>query len=70
MLIVYFHSLSLSFTHAHTHTHTHTDWFSATDDSGAYLFDRSPEYFEPLLNFLRHGKLILNEGINPQGTIE
>ena len=30
--------------------------------------DRSPEYFEPLLNFLRHGKLILNEGINPQGN--
>jgi hypothetical protein len=46
------------------------DWFSATDDTGAYLVDRSPEYFEPLLNFLRHGKLILNEGINPQGILE
>ena len=45
----------------------HTEWFSATDDSGAFLIDRSPEYFEPLLNFLRHGKLILNQGINPQG---
>ena len=44
------------------------EWFSATDDTGAYLMDRSPEYFEPLLNFLRHGKLILNEGINPQGN--
>ena len=43
------------------------DWFSATDDSGAFLIDRSPEYFEPLLNFLRHGKLILNQGLNPQG---
>ena len=42
-------------------------WSSATDSSGAYLIDRSPDYFEPLLNFLRHGKLILNEGINPQG---
>lgn len=42
-------------------------WLSATDSTGAYLIDRSPDYFEPLLNFLRHGKLILNEGINPQG---
>jgi uncharacterized protein YjbI with pentapeptide repeats len=47
-----------------------SNWFSATDDTGAYLVDRSPEYFEPLLNFLRHGKLILNEGINPQGILE
>lgn len=48
-------------------THPHTGWASATDSTGAYLIDRSPDYFEPLLNFLRHGKLILNEGINPQG---
>ena len=54
---------------SYTYIHTHTDsgWSSATDASGAYLIDRSPDYFEPLLNFLRHGKLILNEGINPQG---
>ena len=42
-------------------------WLSATDASGAFLIDRSPTYFEPLLNFMRHGKLILNEGINPIG---
>jgi len=42
-------------------------WSSAADSTGAYLIDRSPEYFEPLLNFLRHGKLILNEGLNTQG---
>ena len=45
-------------------------WCSATDLSGAYLIDRSSEYFEPLLNFMRHGKLILNDGIKPEGVLE
>lgn len=45
-------------------------WSSATDSTGAYLFDRSPEYFEPLLNFMRHGKLILNDGLKPEGVLE
>ena len=40
---------------------------SCRDASGAYLIDRSPTYFEPILNFLRHGKLILDEGVNPEG---
>lgn len=47
--------------------HIPLGWLSATDASGAFLIDRSPTYFEPLLNFMRHGKLILNEGINPLG---
>ena len=42
-------------------------WHSTTDSTGAYLIDRSPDYFEQLLNFLRHGKLLYNEGINPRG---
>ena len=40
---------------------------SCRDASGAYLIDQSPTYFEPILNFLRHGKLILDEGVNPEG---
>jgi uncharacterized protein YjbI with pentapeptide repeats len=45
-------------------------WLSATDASGAFLIDRSPTFFEPLLNFMRHGRLILNEGISPLGVLE
>lgn len=42
-------------------------WGNTRDESGAYLIDRSPEYFEPILNYLRHGQLIINEGINIRG---
>jgi len=47
--------------------HGEDGWHSTTDSTGAYLIDRSPDYFEQLLNFLRHGKLLYNEGINPRG---
>jgi len=40
------------------------------DETGAYLIDRSPCYFEPILNFLRNGILITNEGINLKGVLE
>lgn len=43
---------------------------SATDLSGAYLIDRSPEYFEPILNYLRHGEVILDNHVNPRGVLE
>lgn len=43
---------------------------SATDETGAFLIDRSPEYFEPILNYLRHGEVILDRNINPKGVLE
>lgn len=44
-------------------------WGNKQDEHGAYLIDRSPEYFEPILNYLRHGQLIINEGINIRGKL-
>jgi len=43
---------------------------SDLDDEGAYLVDRSPHYFEPIINYLRHGQLIYDSHLNIEGILE
>lgn len=43
---------------------------SEKDHTGAYLIDRSSQYFEPIINYLRHGQLIRDEGISLYGILE
>uniref|UniRef100_G1R6T1 BTB domain-containing protein n=1 Tax=Nomascus leucogenys TaxID=61853 RepID=G1R6T1_NOMLE len=45
-------------------------WGNKQDHRGAFLIDRSPEYFEPILNYLRHGQLIVNDSINLFSVLE
>ena len=45
------------------------EWSSATDASGAVLFDRDPRYFGPLLNYLRTGVLIRPDDVSLEGLL-
>lgn len=34
------------------------------------MLDRSPQYFEPILNYLRTGTIVLDDGVNIEGVLQ
>ena len=41
----------------------------AKDENGAFMIDRSPKYFEPILNYLRTGELNIDPNVNKESVI-
>lgn len=47
-----------------------TELGSDKDETGAFLIDRDPHYFSPVLNFLRHGKVHLDRNVTEESVLE
>ena len=42
---------------------------AAKDNDGAYLVDGNPKYFDPILHFLRRGKIVIDPGVSHRGVL-
>jgi len=57
-------------TFLHKLCHSENNMSSDKDETGAFLIDREPSYFAPILNFMRHGKLVYDKNVSEEGILE